>query len=64
MHLLFRNPQVFRLFMAQALFWSCSMTGIILTSIVGLRLAPFASLASLPLAVLMLGGLLALQPIA
>jgi MFS family permease len=64
MHLLFSNPQVLRLFIAQALFWSCSMTGIIFTSIVGLRLAPSAGLATLPLALLMLGGLLALQPIA
>ncbi|MFL9814535.1 MFS transporter [Stutzerimonas sp. VN223-3] len=64
MHLLFSNAQVFRLFVAQALFWSCAMTGIILTSIVGLRLAPSAGLATLPLALLMLGGLLALQPIA
>ena len=59
MHLLFSNPQVLRLFIAQALFWSCSMTGIIFTSIVGLRLAPAAGLATLPLALLMLGGLLA-----
>src|SRR3546814_6099209 len=44
MHLLFSNPQVLRLFIAQALFWSCSMTGIIFTSIVGLRLAPAAGL--------------------
>ena len=50
MHLLFSNPQVLRLFIAQALFWSCSMTGIIFTSIVGLRLAPAAGLATLPLA--------------
>lgn len=64
MHLLFSNAQVFRLFVAQALFWSCAMTGIILTSIVGLRLAPSAGLATLPLALLMLGGLIALQPIA
>ena len=64
MHLLFRNAQVLRLFIAQALYWSCSMTGIIFTSIVGLRLAPTPSLATLPLALLMLGGLLALQPIA
>jgi predicted MFS family arabinose efflux permease len=64
MPLLFSNAQVFRLFIAQALFWSCSMTGIILTSIVGLRLAPFAGMATLPLALLMLGGLLSLQPIA
>ncbi|MBK3869449.1 MFS transporter [Pseudomonas stutzeri] len=64
MHLLLSNPQVLRLFIAQALFWSCSMTGIIFTSMVGLRLAPAASLATLPLALLMLGGLLALQPLA
>lgn len=64
MHLLLSHPQVLRLFIAQALFWSCSMTGIIFTAIVGLRLAPAAGLATLPLALLMLGGLLALQPLA
>lgn len=64
MHLLLSNSQVLRLFIAQALFWSCSMTGIIFTSIVGLRLSPTAGLATLPLALLMLGGLLALQPLA
>ena len=64
MYLLLNNPQVLRLFIAQALFWSCSMTGIIFTAIVGLRLAPAAGLATLPLALLMLGGLLALQPLA
>lgn len=64
MPLLFSNAQIFRLFIAQALFWSCAMTGIIFTSIVGLKLAPLAGLATLPLALLMLGGLLALQPIA
>lgn len=64
MHLIFSNAQVLRLFIAQALYWSCSMTGIIFTSIVGLRLAPSPDVATLPLAMLMLGGLLTLQPIA
>ena len=37
--LLLRNPTLLRLFLAQALFWSCAMIGITLTSLVGLQLA-------------------------
>ncbi|WP_313055514.1 MFS transporter [Pseudomonas lopnurensis] len=60
---LFGNPVVLRLFMAQALFWTCSMTGITLTALLGLQLAPVNSLATLPVALLVLGNLLAVQPL-
>ena len=53
--LLLRNPTLLRLFLAQALFWSCAMIGITLTSLVGLQLAPLNGLATLPLALLVLG---------
>ena len=52
--LLLRNPTLLRLFLAQALFWSCAMIGITLTSLVGLQLAPLNGLATLPLALLVL----------
>ncbi|WP_434456277.1 MFS transporter [Stutzerimonas urumqiensis] len=58
------NGQIARLFLAQALFWSCAMLGITLTSLVGLQLAPTDSLATLPLALTVLGHLLTLQPLA
>ena len=45
--LLLRNPTLLRLFLAQALFWSCAMIGITLTSLVGLQLAPLNGLATL-----------------
>ena len=61
--LLLRNPTLLRLFLAQALFWSCAMIGITLTSLVGLQLAPLNGLATLPLALLVLGYLLATQPL-
>lgn len=61
--LLLNNPTVLRLFVSQALYWSCSMIGITLTALVGLQLAPLNSLATLPLALLVLGNLLAVQPL-
>lgn len=61
--LLFRNPSVRLLFAGQALYWSCSIIGITLTSVVGARLAPWPVLATLPLALLVLGNLLAVQPL-
>lgn len=63
MPLLLRHPPILRLFLAQALYWSCAMVGILLTSLAGLALAPRESLATLPLALLMLGNLLAIQPL-
>lgn len=61
--LLLGNPSIFRLFVAQALFWTCSMTGITLTALIGLQLAPSNGLATLPLVLLVLGNLLAVQPL-
>ena len=61
--LLFTNPSLFRLFIGQALYWSCNLIGITLTSLVGLHLAPWSLLATLPLALLVLGNLLAVQPL-
>ncbi|WP_252273388.1 MFS transporter [Pseudomonas subflava] len=58
-----RNPTLLRLFLAQALFWSCAMVGVTLTSLVGLQLAPRNSLATLPLALMVLGYLAATQPL-
>jgi len=61
--LLLRNPTLRLLFAGQALFWSCSIIGITLTALVGARLAPWPVLATLPLALLVLGYLLAVQPL-
>ncbi|MGY4534583.1 MFS family permease [Pseudomonas sp. TE3786] len=61
--LLLRNASVRLLFAGQALYWSCSLIGITLTSLVGLQLAPSNALATLPLALLVLGNLLAVQPL-
>ncbi|HLD64969.1 MAG TPA: MFS transporter [Pseudomonas sp.] len=61
--MLFSNPSLFRLFIGQALYWSCNLIGITLTSLVGLHLAPWSLLATLPLALLVLGNLLAVQPL-
>ncbi|MDA8485343.1 MFS transporter [Pseudomonas resinovorans] len=61
--MLLNNPSIRLLFVGQALYWSCSMIGITLTSLVGLQLAPINSLATLPLALLVLGNLLAVQPL-
>lgn len=61
--LLLTNPSLFRLFIGQALYWSCNLIGITLTSLVGLHLAPWSLLATLPLALLVLGNLLAVQPL-
>lgn len=61
--LLVRNASVRLLFAGQALYWGCSIIGITLTSIVGARLAPWPALATLPLALLVLGNLLAVQPL-
>ncbi len=59
-----RNPTIFRLFIAQALFWSCAVLCVLAAPLVGLKLAPIAELASLPLAFYVLGNLIALQPLA
>ncbi|MFK8400981.1 MFS transporter [Pseudomonas sp. BGr12] len=61
--MLLRTPAIRLLFTSQALYWSCSLIGITLTSLVGAQLAPLNSLATLPLAVLVLGNLLAVQPL-
>jgi MFS family permease len=61
--LLLRNKSIALLFAGQSLYWSCSMIGITLTSLVGLQLAPLNVLATLPLALLVLGNLLAVQPL-
>ncbi|EXF47304.1 major facilitator superfamily protein [Pseudomonas sp. BAY1663] len=61
--MLIGNPVILRLFIAQALFWTCSMTGITLTALIGLQLAPVNGLATLPVALLVLGNLLAIQPL-
>ncbi|MDQ0036370.1 MFS family permease [Variovorax boronicumulans] len=62
MHLI-RNPAIRLLFLGQALYWSCSIIGITLTSVAGLRLAPWPALATLPLALLVLGNLAAVSPL-
>ncbi|WP_271196031.1 MFS transporter [Pseudomonas turukhanskensis] len=61
--MLLRNASVRLLFAGQALYWSCSLIGITLTSLVGLQLAPSNVLATLPLALLVMGNLLAVQPL-
>lgn len=62
--LLLTNGSLRLLFIAQALYWSCSLIGITLTSIVGVTLAPSPVLATLPLGVLMIGNLMAVHPLA
>ena len=61
--LLLRNRALATLFVAQALYWSCSLIGITLTALIGLQLAPWNSLATLPLALLVLGNLLSTHPL-
>lgn len=61
--MLLRIPAIRLLFASQALYWSCSLIGITLTSLVGAQLTPLNSLATLPLAILVLGNLLAVQPL-
>ncbi|MBD9578613.1 MFS transporter [Pseudomonas sp. PDM23] len=61
--MLLRTPAIRLLFTSQGLYWSCSLIGITLTSLVGAQLAPLNSLATLPLAILVLGNLLAVQPL-
>lgn len=61
--MLLRTPAIRLLFASQALYWSCSLIGITLTSLVGAQLTPINSLATLPLAILVLGNLLAVQPL-
>jgi MFS family permease len=61
--MLLHNPAIRVLFIAQALYWSCSMVGITLTALIGLQLAPLNALATLPLALLVVGNLLAVQPL-
>lgn len=61
--LLFSNAAIRLLFVAQALFWSCAIIGITLTSIAGIELAPNSALATLPLALLAAGNLSAVHPL-
>ena len=61
--LLLNNPTLLRLFLAQALYWSCTLIGVTLTALVGLQIAPINALATLPLALLVLGYLLSTQPL-
>lgn len=61
--LLLRNKALLILFLAQALYWSCSLIGITLTALIGMQLSPYNSLATLPLALLVLANLLATHPL-
>ncbi len=61
--LLLRNASVRLLFLGQALYWGCAIVGITLTSLVGAKLAPWPVLATLPLALMVLGNLLAVRPL-
>ncbi|MHC8493385.1 MFS transporter [Thalassospira sp. SM2505] len=61
--LLLTNGSLRLLFIAQALYWSCSLIGITLTSLVGASMAPVVELATLPLGLLMLGNLLSVHPL-
>lgn len=63
MLLLLRNESVRLLFVGQALYWGCAIIGITLTSLVGAKLAPWPVLATLPLALMVLGNLLAVRPL-
>ena len=56
--MLLANPTIGLLFAAQALYWCCAMIGITLTALIGLQLAPGNALATLPLAMLVIGNLL------
>lgn len=58
------GAQVIRLFLAQAIYWSCAIIGVILNAVAGLRLAGTAELATLPLGLLALGYLASVQPLA
>ena len=64
MLLLRRYPVLTVLTTAQALYWSCSIIGITLTGLVGQKLSPWPMLATLPLAILVTGCLMAVTPIA
>src|SRR5690606_2428899 len=59
-----RYPQLAVLSAAQALYWSCSIIGIALTALVGQHLAPWPLLATLPLALLVLGNLMTVGALA
>ena len=61
--MLFRTPSIALLFAAQALYWCCAMIGVTLTALIGLQLAPSNALATLPLAMLVVGNLLSVQPL-
>lgn len=61
--MLLNHPAIRVLFAGQALYWSCAMIGITLTSLVGLQLAPLNALATVPLALMVLGNLMAVQPL-
>ncbi len=61
--LMLRDAVVRRLFGAQALYMACSLIAITLTSLVGARLAPDPGLATLPLALQVVGVLVATQPL-
>ena len=60
--MLFLNPPIALLFCAQALYWCCAMIGVTLTALIGLQLAPTNALATLPLAMLVIGNLISVQP--
>ncbi|MBO6803187.1 MAG: MFS transporter [Thalassospira sp.] len=62
--LLLTNGSLRLLFFAQALYWSCSLIGITLTSLVGISLASAPSMATLPLGMLMVGNLVSVHPLA
>ena len=51
------------LFLCQGLYWSTVIVGVALSSVVGAQLAPSPSLATLPLALLVLGNLAATLPL-
>lgn len=61
--MLLTHPTLRTLFAAQALYIACTMIAITLTSLVGVQLAPLPGLATLPLALQVIGTLAATQPL-
>lgn len=64
MRVSFEKAPLARLFLAQALYWSCAIMGVILNAVAGLELAGTATLATLPLGLMALGYLASVQPLA
>lgn len=59
----FPSKRLFLLFLCQAFFWSIVIVGVAFSGLIGLQLAPYQTMATVPMATLTIGNIMATLPL-